>query len=122
MKLFIEFFNAYGMEIIFTIVTAVAGFIGMQIKALYEKYITDKRAKAVVETCVSAIEQLYHDLDGAEKYEKAVEAAQEMLTSKGIDVTELELELLIESAVSAFNYGINGKKVQYGSNKNTLCE
>ena len=122
MNLFIEFFNLYGMEILFTLVTAVAGFIGMQIKAIFDKYITDKRAKAVVETCVSAIEQLYHDLDGAEKYQKAVANAQEMLESKGIAVTSLELEMLIEAAVSAFNYGFNGKKVRNGSDTNTLCE
>ena len=38
-----------------------------------------------------------------EKYEKALEAASEMLSEKGISVTELELKMLIEAAVGEFN-------------------
>ena len=51
------------------------------------------------------MEQLYHDLGGPEKLEKAKASAVEMLNEKGIPITDLELSMLIESAVSEFNYG-----------------
>ena len=117
MNLFTEFLNAYGLEILFTILTAIAGFIGMRIKSIYEEYVTDKRTKDVVETCVKAVEQLYHDLDGEEKYYKALESAQEMLSAKGIVVSSLELDMLIEATVSAFNYGFGKEVLKDGPNK-----
>jgi hypothetical protein len=63
---------------------------------------------------VKAIEQMYHDLDGPEKFVKAIDAAQEILDAKGITVTGFELEMLIEAAVSSFNYGF-GKKDANGT-------
>ena len=56
-------------------------------------------------TCVKAVEQLYHDLGGPEKLEKAKEGIEDMLNEKGIPITELEMNLLIEAVVSEFNYG-----------------
>ena len=100
-----EIFVTYGLPVIAAALTAFAGFIGTQVKKLYEKYINDKTKEAVVRTCVKAAEQLYHDLGGPEKLKKAQEGAVEMLNEKGIPISELELNLLIESVVSEFNYG-----------------
>ena len=100
-----EIFVTYGLPVIVAALTAFAGFIGAQVKKLYEKYINDKTKEAVVRTCVKAAEQLYHDLGGPEKLKKAQEGAVEMLNEKGIPISELELNLLIESVVSEFNYG-----------------
>ena len=57
----------------------------------------------MVRTCVRAAEQLYKDLHGEEKYSKAVEAATQILLDKGIQISELEIKMLIEAAVSEFN-------------------
>ena len=122
MELFLNFMNEYGVTILYAIVVAVGGWLGTQIKGIYEQYVTDKRAKAVVETCVKAVEQLYHDLDGTEKYVKAIDAAEEMLSAKGITITGLELEMLIEAAVSSFNYGFGGKKVNTNGTDHTETE
>lgn len=103
MDIFIQFINEYGTTILYLILTTVAGFIATWVKTLYEKYINDKTKQAVVKTCVGAIEQLYKDLHGEEKYNKVVESASEMLAQKGINITELELKMLIESAVGEFN-------------------
>ena len=53
-----EFIATYGSTIIYAVLTALAGFLGMQLKKLYEKYVNDKTKEAVVRTCVKAAEQL----------------------------------------------------------------
>ena len=100
-----EIFGAYVLPAIVSLLAAAAAFAGNQLKRLYEKYINDKTKQSVVRTCVKAVEQLYHDLGGPEKLEKAKASAVEMLNEKGIPITDLELSMLIESAVSEFNYG-----------------
>ena len=100
-----EFIATYGSTIIYAVLTALAGFLGMQLKKLYEKYVNDKTKEAVVRTCVKAAEQLYHDLDGPEKLRKAQEGIRQMLEEKGISISELEMNALIEACVSEFNYG-----------------
>ena len=61
-------------------------------------------------TCDKAVEQLYHDLGGPEKLEKAQEGIRQMLEEKGIPISALEMDMLIESVVAEFNYGFGGKK------------
>lgn len=100
-----ELFSAYLLPAIVAVATALAGMVGAQIRALYQRWINDKTKEAVVRTCVKAAEQLYHDLSGAEKLQKAQEGVVEMLNEKGIPISELEMNLLIESVVSEFNYG-----------------
>ena len=103
MNIFKDFVSEYGLLIIYTLLTAIAGFIGTQIKKLYKTHINTDRKRKVVETCVKAVEQLYRDLDGAEKLEKAKENIFAMLTQDGIEITELEMDMLIESVVAEFN-------------------
>lgn len=102
-----EIFSAYVFPAIVSLLAAAAAFVGGQIKRLYEKHINDKTKQDVARTCVKAVEQLYHDLKGPEKLEKAKASAVEMLNEKGIPITDLELSMLIESAVSEFNYGFS---------------
>ena len=114
MKLVSEFIDSYGMTIIYAILTALAGFIASQIKKIYQEKIDNQTKKDVVETCVKAVEQLYRDLHGAEKLEKAKESIVEMLNQKGIEITELELDMLIEEIVAEFNYDdLWGNKITY---------
>lgn len=100
-----EIFANYVLPVLAAAVTALAGFLGAQLKGLYQKYINDKTKESVVRTCVKAVEQLYHDLGGPKKLEKAKEGIEAMLNEKGIPITELEMNLLIEAVVSEFNYG-----------------
>ena len=101
-ELFIE---QYGMEILYTVIIAVFGYLGMQAKALYEKYINTKEKQAVAETVCKAVEQIYKDLNGEEKKQKALENISLMLAEKGITITELEMEMLIEAACYGFKKG-----------------
>lgn len=107
MSIVSNFISEYGTDILYGALVAIAGFLGTAIKKIFEKYINDKTKKDVVKTCVKAVEQLYKDLHGAEKFEKAFEASVEMLNSKGINITELEVKMLIESAVAEFNNAFN---------------
>ena len=99
-----EIFGAYVLPAIVSLLAAAAAFVGAQIKRLYEKYVNDKTKQSVVRTCVKAVEQLYHDLGGPEKLEKAREGIRQMLEEKGIAISQLEMNLLIESVVAEFNY------------------
>lgn len=101
------FIQQYGMTILYTALTAIAGFIGLQIKRIYEKHIADEEKKKVVETCVKAVEQLYRDLSGEEKKEKAIENITAILDAKGITIAPIEIEMLLEATVASFNNSFN---------------
>ena len=108
MELFREFMNEYATTILYAIVTAIAGYIGIVLKNIYQKYVNDKTKKAVAKTVVNAVEQLYKDLHGQEKYDKAVEAMSQMLSDKGITISDIEIKMLIEAAVAEFNGVFDG--------------
>lgn len=97
------FISEYGTTILYAILTALAGYIGIFAKKLYTKYVNDKTKQAVAKTVVQAVEQIYKDLHGEEKLNKALEAASEMLAEKGITITDLEMRMLIEAALAEFN-------------------
>lgn len=97
------FINQYGLEIVTTIVTAIVGYIAVVAKNLAQKYINDKTKKEVAKIVVSGIEQCYKALEGPQKLQKALEAASSRLAEKGIKVTDVELRMLLESALSEFN-------------------
>lgn len=102
-KFILEIVNTYGLEIIGTILVALAGALGLAFKALAAKYINTKIKRDVARTVVQGVEQLYKDLHGPAKLAKALEAAASMLTAQGITVTDLELRMLLEAAVGEFN-------------------
>lgn len=101
--MFQQFISEYGTTILYTILTAIAGYIGIVLKNLCKKYLNDKTKKAVAKSCVQFVEQVYKDLHGPEKLEVALSAAKEMLAEKGIECTELEMRVLIEAALASFN-------------------
>lgn len=95
------------VAIIMTILTTIATFIGTKIKAIYETKVNDDTKRKVVKTVVNAVEQLYKDLKGQEKLQKAKENIVAMLNEKGITISELEIEMLIEEVCNSFNKGLN---------------
>ena len=107
MNIMNEFVSQYGTMILYAVLTAIAGFLGTQIKRVYAQYVTDKTKREVAKTCVKAVEQLYKDIHGEEKKQKAIESITAMLAEKGISITELEINMLIEAAVAEFNIRLN---------------
>ena len=97
------FINEYGTALLYVVVTAVFGYLGVQAKAIADKYLNDKTKRDVAKTVVQAVEQIYKDLHGDEKLKIALTTAADMLSEKGITVTDLEMMMLIEAAVGEFN-------------------
>lgn len=101
--MFTEFINEYGMQLLYAIITAIAGYVGIAVKRLFTKYINDKTKLAVAKSAVKYVEQVYKDLHGDDKLNVALGAASDMLAEKGITITDLELRVLVEAAVAEFN-------------------
>lgn len=101
--MFIAFINQYGMDILYTVVMALVGYIGIALKSLFTKYVNDKTKQSVAKTAVQFVEQVYKNLHGEEKLNAAFTAASEMLAEKGITISELEMRALLEAAVGELN-------------------
>lgn len=98
-----EFADRYLLEFIIGILTTVAGILGAEIKRRYEEKVNNHIKKEDAEKVVKAVEQLYKNCAGEEKYRRACLYLTEILNDKGIDVSELEVKMLIESVVAEFN-------------------
>ena len=103
MKVVLEFFSQYGYILAYTALTAIAGVLGAQMKKLYDRMTADEEKRKAVETVVKAVEQMYQDLSGREKLEKAKENILAILQSKDIAISEVEMDMLIEACVAEFN-------------------
>ena len=86
------------LEIVVTFLTAFATYIATRFKKKYEEHINTLEKQKIVKTVVNAIEQLYKDLDGPTRKEKAKENI--------ILITELEMDMMIEAVVNGFNQGL----------------
>lgn len=104
-----ELIQPYLLEIIVAFLGTLATYIGTRIKNIYEEKVNTETKKNVVKTCVNAVEQLYKDLHGEEKLNKAKENIVAMLNEKGITITDLELDMMIEEVVNGFNQGLKGE-------------
>ena len=98
------------LPILATFLTGVFTYIGNRLKKAYEEKVNNDTAKAVVEDAVKFVEQVYTDLSGKDKLQKATEQVAEVLASKGIKITAAEINMLIESAVYGLNEGWFDKK------------
>lgn len=92
-----EFILENGLELIYVIVATVISFFTYKIKNTYTKYVNTETSKSIVELCVNACEQIYTEEDGTEKYEIALNNIKEILESKNINLTDLEIEMMIEA-------------------------
>ena len=100
-------FNSYLNQILLALLLALAGWLGVQIKNLYRKYVNTEIKRAVCKTAVRFVEQVYKDIHGPEKLAQAMKRASKMLEEYGITITEYELISLLEAAVNEFNNAFN---------------
>lgn len=101
--MFIKFINLYGMEILNALCLAFVGWLGVVAKQLATRYINTDVKRSVAKTAVMAVEQLYKDIHGPEKMQKALLIASGLLEDQDIQITVNELKMLIEAAVGEFN-------------------
>lgn len=98
--------NEILLNLLMLVVTAVITAVSQTIK---QKFLVDKSAtelstaRKIVDIVVRAVEQVYIELDGSERYEKSVKKAQALLSQNGISLTEEQLKLFIESSVQTMN-------------------
>lgn len=105
MEMVLEVIENNLLEILGTIIVAIASWIGVQIKNAYTKYVDTKTKQEIVKTTVEYVEQICKTLEvkpkAEEKFIKAKEKALEWLATKGIEISDTEIEILIESAVNS---------------------
>ena len=103
--------------IIPALATLLAGwfaYLGNKLKNAYQEKANNQTAQTVVKDVVQFVEQVYGDLHGKEKLQKAIEQASAILQGKGINLTEAEM--LIESAVYSLNDGLKGEQNEVKEN------
>lgn len=103
MNIIKELISTYGAAVLYAALTTLAGYLGITIKRLYKKWVNTKVKQEVARECVKFVEQVYKNIHGEEKLAVALSSAAEMLAEQGIKVTDLELRVLIESALAEFN-------------------
>lgn len=84
-------------------ITAIGGFItwiGAKIKKIYEEKVKSEEVKHIVTNVVKYVERTMKSAKGEEKFAEALKQVSEWLSSKGIEISDVEMKLLIESAVN----------------------
>lgn len=109
MELFLQFINEYGTTILYTVLTALFGYLGIVAKKYFDKWFVTKIKKEIANEVVRFVYQVYKDSDGPEKLDKAMEAMSQMLEEMGIHITKLEMRVLLEAAVAEFNKAFEKK-------------
>jgi len=99
--------SSYITQITLAVFLALAAFLGTQIKRLYNKHVTTEIKQALCKSAVLFVEQVYKDIHGQEKLEKAMQKASELLEEYGITISETELVTMLEAAVREFINSFN---------------
>lgn len=116
----ISFLNEYGiLSMLITALVGAAGTgLGLLAKWIYKKTIGDKIEIETIEKIASLVvkytEQVWKDIHGKEKLDKALEAFSDMLEKKGITISELEMRVYLESALAGFNNAFNKEETSEG--------
>ena len=88
-----------------SVVAVLFGVLGTKIKQIYNEKAQNETVKVVVDNVVKWVQQVYYELEGPEKLQKALTEASTILGEKGITISETELDMLIESAVYGLKNG-----------------
>ncbi len=103
MHVFSDFLQEYGSSLLYALVTAVFGYLGVIAKKLWQKWFNEREKERAAHTVVKAVEQIYTDLHGEEKLQRALCDLEELLNAREIPVSAPELRLLLESALAEYN-------------------
>lgn len=94
-----EIINACSAEVARIILLALAGALG----AVVAKLLNTETKRRVAKIAAQFAEQVYKDLHGDDKLQKALEAAAALLKKRGLKFDAAEMRILIEAAVGEFN-------------------
>lgn len=103
-----DFLSNSIIEILLAIITGIVSFIGIKLKTLFEEKINNETIKTIVEDTVKYVEQITKDIfiSSENKKQKAKEKILEWLDEKGLNISDTELDILIESAVNSLKENI----------------
>jgi hypothetical protein len=87
--------------IIMGAITGLLTWLGGTIKKFYNEHVKNKTIRTVIDDCVKYVEQKSKTEAIQNKYEMAKDKAVNILNSKGINITDDEIDLLIESFVNS---------------------
>lgn len=102
-----ELFNAllpYLLSALGAVITAVAAWLGSKLGSYIDSQKESKLIREIISKTVQYVEQVGRSLGSEEKLALAKAKAIEWANSKGLNVSEVELEILIEAFVNEF-YG-----------------
>lgn len=115
MEQIMDFLTPAIINLFGAVVTVAFGFLSYKITKWGNEFVNTKsilmtaeEKKAVINTTVEYVEQVFKDLHGADKLNKAKEKALSILAEEGINISDEQLEILIEAAVK----GMNGGKIE----------
>ena len=91
------------MDLLPIVIAAVGTFIIGIIKAKYIEYVNTDTKKEIAMLTVRYVEQVFTALHSKDKLEMAKSAFVDMLNEKGIEVSETEINMLLEAAVHQMN-------------------
>lgn len=95
--------NGVLIPLLSAVLLGVAGWLGVKLKQRIDKSEENKTKLEVVALCVSAVEQIYKNLHGDEKLQECISMVTDMLSTRGIEVSDTEIRILIESVLAEFN-------------------
>ena len=93
------------MQIIPIILAGIVTFLVGIIKAKYTEYVNTDTKKEIAMLTVRYVEQVFKTLHGGDKLKEAKSTLVKMLNEKGIEISEDEVNLLLEAAVHKMNEG-----------------
>lgn len=89
------------IPIFIAMLTGVISYLGMTLKNIIQKEAIEKEKKEIIQSTVHYVEQISKNgiLTSAEKSEEAKEKAMAWLHEKKINISPVELDILVECAV-----------------------
>lgn len=100
--------SPYLWQILGVILTIITSYIGLKLKSLYEKKINSEAKKEIVKSVVEMVEQVSNSQGwtSEEKLAKAKENIIKLIRKSKLTITDLELDVLIESVCNSFKKAI----------------
>jgi len=91
------------VSIAVTIVMAIAGWVGTKLGRAIDEQKNAKQIREIVEHTVRYVEQVAKAMGSEEKLELAKARVIEYAESKGLRISQIEIEILIEAFVNELN-------------------
>lgn len=102
--MFNEFMAQVGWHIVGLILAAIVTYLLAFVKSKLACWFDTSEKKKIARQCVLFVEQVYKDVHGQEKLERALEAVEPLLKERGIPFDALEMRVWIESSLAELNH------------------